>query len=300
MERARRSSIAEQTLHESRLDEIVLFVEKTDSIESQRAIAKSVKRSKGTGTVCGGFVMIVVMLVLAASIPGGLVFRLVLLAIGLFGGIRVIRLGMRQKSAAPDITFSQSAQQLCERFYGKTLLQGEKFPSDREDMILEICEVLPVPVIEKYQVSGWSTYGDPNSPKPPPQGIACSKCGKDLGTSDGETRYISVCDYCGTAVCTVCTDALLANLCPTCGCATGGWQWLAMRWNRLRRALGEIDSSEDMALSLEVEQAPRPETGAFDLFVRVQVGSGRELLFHNVAFHFGGGWLLCSPEPIVV
>lgn len=149
-----------------------------------------------------------------APAAGGL-----LLVVLVIGSLWPFYSGIRRSFRAREVQRAASLESLCEQFYTTALREDY---DDKADLLVDVCQFLPVPVLERYRQNGWLAYSYSEG-KPPPGSMACAKCGKKGGKGEQEAIYLNSCKHCGTTLCPTCEDWTLQDLCPTCGEATGGW-----------------------------------------------------------------------------
>jgi hypothetical protein len=322
-------------LIEKRVGDLVKYLGEPDGLKKQAEGITEIKRSKALGNF--GIAIVLIVLGALASIygiadvfggkklPMGVLF-LIGGPIMLLGGVYMVFSSLARAATASQVTFETDLERLCRAFYSNVFCKKTTDFGSKNDQIVDVCQFIPVPVLENYRKSGWDTFIGKAKPRSGGQPIVCAWCQKKADRS--ETHYTSVpvptqygeehrsqesaetqnlignlylkCQGCGNTVCYECAAYLepktLRFLCPVCGKATNGWDGLADRWMNLRYSMTTQDVDFSLS-SVSVEKAPRFDQRIVDVIIHLSGLPFGALSISNVAFKIEDKWFLATPEP---
>lgn len=324
-------------LLENRIPGIIGFFELSESLMKQSEGVAQIKKSKALGNF--GIAIVAIVLGALASIygiadvlggkklPMGVLF-LIGGPIAVLGGVYMVFSSLGRAATGSQITFETDLEKLCSAFYSNVFCKKTTDFGSKDDQIVDVCQFIPVPILENYRKSGWDTLIGKAKPRPGGQPVECARCHKRAEHS--ETHYTSIpvstkyreefkhqesaetqnliknlylkCQGCGSVVCYECVAYSAPKtqrfLCPVCGKATKGWDGLASRWMNLRYS--KTDQNVDFLLSsVVVDKVPRSDRRIVDVTIHLSGTPFETLTLSNVAFNIGDKWFLASPEPIL-
>jgi hypothetical protein len=322
---------------ENRIPEIIGFFDLPDSLTKQSEGVTQIKKSKALGNF--GIAIVLIVLGALASIygiadvfggkklPMGVLF-LIGGPIMVLGGVYMVFSSTARAATASQVSFATDVETLCRTFYTNALCKKTTDFGSKDDQIVDVCQFIPVPILENYRKSGWDILIGKSKPRSGAQPIGCTQCQKKADHS--ETHYTSIpvstkyreehrsqepaetqnliknlylkCQSCGSVVCYECVAYAAPRarrfLCPICGKATNGWDGLANRWMNLRHS--KTDQDVDFSLSsVVVDQVPRSDRRIVDVTIHLSATPFGTLVLSNVAFNVEDKWFLASPEPIL-
>lgn len=324
-------------LIENRIPEIVGFFDLSESLRKQSEVVTQIKKSKALGNL--GIAIVAIVLGALASIYGiadvfgGKTLPLgVLFLIGgpimVLGGVYMVFSSTARATTAAQVSFGTNLEELCQTFYANVYCKKNTDFGGKDDQIVDVCQFIPVPILENYRKSGWDTFIGKSKPRSGAQPIECIQCQKKADHS--ETHYTPVpvstkyregyrsqepaetqnlinslylkCQSCGSVVCYECVAYSAPKtqrfLCPFCGKATNGWDGLAGRWMNLRYS--KTDQDVDFSLSsVAVDRVPRSDRRIVDVTIHLSGAPFGKLSLSNVAFNVEGKWFLATPEPLI-
>lgn len=324
-------------LIENRIPDITVFFDRSASITKQSEGITQIKRSKALGNF-GIAIVLIVFGALAAvygiadvfggkKLPMGVLF-LIGGPIGVLGGVYMVLSSLGRAATASQVNFETDLERLCQIFYSNVFCKKTTDFGSKDDQIVDVCQFIPVPILENYKKSGWDTFIGKPKPRSGGHSIECARCPKKADHS--ETHYTSIpvstkyseeyrsqepaetqdliknlylkCQLCGSAVCYECVaysaPKTLRFLCPVCGKATNGWDGLASRWMNLRYS--KTDQDVDFSLSsVVVDKVPRSDRRIVDMTIHLSGTPFGKLSLSNVAFNIEDKWFLATPEPLV-
>lgn len=324
-------------LIENRIPDITVFFDRSESITKQSEGITQIKRSKALGNF-GIAIVLIVFGALAAvygiadvfggkKLPMGVLF-LIGGPIGVLGGVYMVLSSLGRAATASQVNFETDIERLCQIFYSNVFCKKTTDFGSKDDQIVDVCQFIPVPILENYKKSGWDTFIGKPKPRSGGHSIECVRCHKKADHS--ETHYTSIpvstkyseeyrsqepaetqdliknlylkCQLCGSAVCYECVaysaPKTLRFLCPVCGKATNGWDGLASRWMNLRYS--KTDQDVDFSLSsVVVDKVPRSDRRIIDMTIHLSGTPFGKLSLSNVAFNIEDKWFLATPEPLV-
>jgi len=324
-------------LIENRISQIIGFFDFSESMTKQSEGVTQIKKSKALGNF-GIAIVLIVLGVLAsiygiADVFGGKKLPMgVLFLIGgpimVLGGVYMVFSSTARAAIASHVNFATDLEELCRTFYANVLCKKATDFGSKDDQIVDVCQFIPLPILENYRKSGWDIFIDKSKPRSGAQPIGCTQCQKKADHS--ETHYTSIpvstkyseeyrskepsetqnliktlylkCQGCGSVVCYECVAYSVPKtqrfLCPVCGKATNGWDGLASRWMNLRYS--KADQDVDFSLSsVVVDKAPRSDRRIVDVTIHLSGTPFGRLPLSNVAFNVEGKWFLATPEPLV-
>lgn len=324
-------------LIDNRIPDIISFFDRSESITKQAEGITQIKKSKALGNF-GIAIVLVVLGALAsiygiADVFGGKKLPLgVLFLIGgpimLLGGVYMVFSSLGRAAIASQVIFETDLEKLCRTFYANVFCKKTTDFGSKDDQIVDVCQFIPVPILENYRNSGWDTFIGKPKHRSGGQPIECAQCHKKSDNSEAHYTSIPVstkfreefrheepaetqnlinnlylkCQDCGTVFCYECvgysSPKELRYICPVCSKATNGWGGLADRWMNLRYSM----AGEDVDFTLtgvELEQTPRSDARIVDVNIRLAGTPFGRLTLSNVAFHIGGKWFLATPEPVL-
>lgn len=322
---------------ENRIPDITAFLDHSESITKQSDGITQIKKSKALGNF--GIAIVLIVLGALASIygiadvfggkklPMGVLF-LIGGPIMLLGGVYMVFSSLDRAATASKVIFETDLERLCQIFYSNVFCKKTTDFGSKDDQIVNVCQFIPVPILENYKKSGWDTFIGKPKPRSGGHSIECALCHKKADHS--EIHYTSIpvstkfseeyrsqepaetqdliknlylkCQLCGSAVCYECVAYSVPKtqrfLCPVCGKATNGWDGLADRWMNLRYT--KTDQDVDFSLSsVVVDKVPRSDQRIVDVMIHLSGAPFGKLTLSNVAFNIDGKWFPASPEPIL-
>lgn len=311
-------------LIENRIPEIIRFFDPSESLTKQSEGVAQVKKSKALGNF--GIAIGLIVLGSLASIygvadvfggyrlPMGIIF-LIGGPIMVLGGVCMAFASTARVATASQVNFDTNLEELCRIFYANVFCKKTTDFGSKDDQIVDVCQFIPVPILENYRKSGWDTFIGKSKPRSGAQPIECTQCHKKADHSgtdytsipvstnyrDIKTLYLK-CQGCGSVVCYECVAYSAPKtqrfLCPVCGKATNGWDGLASRWMNLRYS--KTDQDVDFSLSsVVVDKVPRSDRRIVDVTIHLSGAPFGKLTLSNVAFNIEDKWFLASPEPIL-
>lgn len=324
-------------LIENRITKIIEFFDLSESLTKQSEGVTQIKKSKALGNF-GIAIVLIVLGALAAiygiadvfggkQLPMGVLF-LIGGPIMVLGGVYMVFSSTARAATASQVSFVTDLETLCRTFYTNAFCKKTTDFGSKDDQIVDVCQFIPVPILENYRESGWDIFIAKSKPRSGAKPIGCTQCQKKADHS--ETHYTSIpvstkyseeyrsqepaetqdlikslylkCQLCGSIVCYECV-AYSAHktqrfLCPVCGKATNGWDGLASRWMNLRYS--KTDQDVDFSLSsVVVDKAPRSDRRIVDITIHLSGAPFGRLCLSNVALNVEGKWFLATPEPVL-
>jgi hypothetical protein len=333
----RRRKCMSNELIEKRIEKSIRFFDEPNALQKQTEGIAAIKKMKAHSSIMSGILLFVLVglggmiygiadIFGGATLPMGFIFFIGGLIVTIWIGPRSISRGIKNNSASSIFTFATDIETLCRDFYYNVFCKKTTGITDKDDQIIEVCQYIPLPVLEIYKNSGWDAFITRTESKGEGQPLECSICHKESAHSEAYTGMIPIsaelsksssykesletqklinglylkCQYCGAVFCYICIETERQQehcfLCPACGMATNGWKGLAKRWMSLR----ESSNKEDVDFSLtdiHVEKTPCSDPRIFDISIRLKSPEFGDLLLYNVAFNIKGKWFLASPEP---
>jgi hypothetical protein len=324
-------------LIERKVGDLVKYLGDPEGLKKQAEGITQIKKSKALGNL--GIAIVLIVLGALASIygiadvfggkklPMGVLF-LIGGPMGVLGGAYMVFSSSARAATASQVSFSTDLEQLCRTLYANVFCKKTTDFGSKDDQIVDVCQFIPVPVLENYRKSGWDTFIGKSKPRSGAQPIECSQCQKKADHS--ETHYTSIpvstkyrevyrsqepaetqnliktlylkCQGCGSLVCYECVAYSAPKtqrfLCPVCGKATNGWDGLASRWMNLRYSKTDQDVEFSLS-SVVIEEQPRSDQRIVDVMIRLSGTPFGTLTLSNVALNVDGNWFLASPEPIL-
>lgn len=318
-------------LIESRLSEILRFLEAPDAMKKQRDGLVQMKKSKAYGNMGISVVVFVI---------GILCFRWGLSALFFWGGLLIAGFGviffilnLYGVAVASQFTFRKDLVETCTYFYYNTFCLKTTDFIGKSDQIVDVCEVIPLPVLNAYKKSGWDKFLGTDKPRASGYGkstpIECARCQKKSADSMESSYDVPIltkyreefrsketaetqdliknlflkCKACGSIFCYEClgymADQTSRFLCPVCGKATNGWGGLADRWMNLRYICAPDQDVDFSISSVHIDQSPRTDSRIVDVAIHLEGTPFGSLSLSNVALDIGGKWFLASPEPLL-
>lgn len=324
-------------LIENRIPKIIEFFDLSESLKKQSEGVTQIKKSKALGNF--GIAIVLIVLGALASIygiadvfggkklPMGVLF-LIGGPIMVLGGVYMVFSSTSRAATSSQVNFATDLETLCRTFYTNAFCKKTTDFGSKDDQIVDVCQFIPVPILENYRKSGWDTFIGKSKPRSEALPIECSQCQKKADHS--ETHYTSIpvstkyseeyrseepaetqnlinslylkCQGCSSVVCYECVAYSAPKtqrlLCPVCGNATNGWDGLASRWMNLRYS--KTDQDVDFSISsVDIEELPRSEQRLVDVTIRLSGTPFGTLTLSNVALYIDRKWFLASPEPII-
>lgn len=324
-------------LIEKQVGDVLKYLSDPEGMTKQAEGITQLKKSKALGNL--GIAIVLIVLGALASIygiadvfggkklPMGVLF-LIGGPIMVLGGIYMVFSSSARAATASQVDFATDLEELCRRFYTNVFCKKTTDFGSKDDQIVDVCQFIPVPILENYRKSGWDIFISKSKPRSGAQPMGCTQCQKKA--DHAETHYASIpvstkfreeyrnqepaetqnlikniylkCQSCGSIVCYECVAYAAPKtgrfLCPICGKATNGWDGLANRWMNLRYS--KTDQDIDFSLSsVVVDKKPRSDQRIVDVMIRLNGAPFGTLALSNVAFNVDGKWFLASPEPIL-
>jgi len=324
-------------LIEKRVGDLVKYLGDPEGLKKQAEGITQIKKSKALGNL--GIAIVLIVLGALASIygiadifggkklPMGVLF-LIGGPIMVLGGVYMVFSSTARAATASQVSFATDLEELCRTFYANVLCKKATDFGSKDDQIVDVCQFIPVPILENYRKSGWNIFIGKSKPRSGAQPIGCTQCQKKADHSETHYTFIPVstkyreeyrsqesaetqnliktlylkCQDCGSVVCYECVAYSAPKtqrfLCPACGKATNGWDGLASRWMNLRYS--KTDQEVDFSLSsVVVDKAPRSDRRIVDVTIHLSGTPFGKLSLANVVFNVDGKWFLATPEPIL-
>ena len=313
---------------ESQLSEILRFFETPDAMKKQNDGIIQIKKSKGYGNIGISVVLFVLGALLMIWGGRGLYFWGGLLMAG--SSVIFFFLSLVRVAKASQVTLDTDLVKTCSKFYSNAFCRKTSDFGAKDDQIVDVCEVIPVPVLDDYKKSGWLKFLETDKPISDKSiFIECTHCQKKSWDSREAFQDIPVstkyreeyqsketaetqnliknlflkCEACGSVICYECLGYRVGKmsrfLCPVCGKATNGWSGLASRWMGLRNMCAPDQDVDFSISSLHADQSPRLDPRIVDVTIRLEGAPFGSLSLSNVALDIGGKWFLASPEPLL-
>lgn len=268
------------------VSDVVCYLESPGYIAEHAEFVARFTRSKAAGNM--GFAVLVLVMGVGASAYGiADVFGGYLLPMGvlfLLGGPLLIVVGIvvAARSLAGYLTASRrrpasSVQDACARFYQQAFCKASGDFESKEDQVIRVCHLFPVPVLKAYEVEGgWSALAArweqcrrdaiESAREACLERVQCVKCAKELkglwtSGKHGMANDLSasMCDTCGATVCSGCLGHA-SKACPRCQSDMVGGFWNAKSLRRLVQA-PEVKVKIDKDLEIRVaSRERRPES----------------------------------------
>lgn len=324
-------------LLDSRVEECLAFLEARDGLARQAQGVAGIKKTKALGNF--GIAIVMLLLGILASgygaadvigkeiLPMGPLF-LIWGPIMVLGGAYMIFSSLARAATASQIEFQTDVEQLCRDFYSSVFCKKTTDFGTKDDQIVDVCQAIPVPVLEMYRTRGWDALLGKQKGWSESRPIECSRCQKKAEHS--ETHYTSIpistkyreefrdeepaetqglignlylrCQSCGIVTCYECvaysTPKHQRFLCPSCGKGANGWDGLANRWMNVRYAITDQDTDFSLS-SVTVDTEPRLADRVLDVTIHLSGSPFGNLSLKNIAFHVEGRWFLATPEPVL-
>ena len=242
-------------------------------------------------------------------------------------------LSLVRVAKASQVTLDTDLVKTCSKFYSNAFCRKTSDFGAKDDQIVDVCEVIPLPVLNAYKKSGWDKFLGTDKPRASGYGkstpIECARCQKKSADSMESSYDVPIltkyreefrsketaetqdliknlflkCEVCGSVICYEClgymADQTSRFLCPVCGKATNGWSGLASRWMGLRNIRAPDQDVDFSISSLHVDQSPRTDSRIVDVAIHLEGTPFGSLSLSNVALDIGGKWFLASPEPLL-
>lgn len=324
-------------LIENCISEIIGFFDRSESMTKQSEGVTQIKKSKALGNL--GIAIVLIVLGALASIygiadvfggkklPMGVLF-LIGGPIMVLGGVYMVLSSLGRAATAAQVQFETDLEKLCQAFYSNVFCKKTTDFGSKDDQIVDVCQFIPVPVLENYRKSGWETLIGKPKARSEGQPVECAQCHKK--SEHSENHYTSIpistkynekfrheepvetqnliknlylmCQNCNSAICYECVaysgPKTQRFLCPVCGKATNGWDGLASRWMNLRYSM--TDQDVDFSLSsVVIDKVPRSDRRIVDVTINLSGTPFGKLTLFNIALNIDDKWFLASPEPIL-
>jgi hypothetical protein len=183
-------------LIEKCIPELTSFFGASESLKKQSEGVTQIKKSKALGNL--GIAIVLIVLGALASIygiadvfggkklPMGVMF-LIGGPIMVLGGVYMVFSSSARAATASQVSFATDLEQLCRIFYANVFCKKTTDFGSKDDQIVDVCQFIPVPILENYRKSGWDTFIGKSKPRSGAQPIKCSQCQKK--TDHSETHY---------------------------------------------------------------------------------------------------------------
>jgi hypothetical protein len=282
-----RSITMKDVLIEKQVGDLVKYLGTPEGLKKQAEGITQIKKSRALRNL--GIAIVLIVLGALASVygiadvfggkklPMGVLF-LIGGPIMVLGGVYMVSSSTVRAATASQVSFAADLEELCRTFYANVFCKKTTDFRSKDDQIVDVCEYIPVTILENYRKSGWDIFIGESKPYSGAQPIECNRCQKKADHSEThdtsipvskyheEYQYISQenaetqnliktlylkCQGCGSVVCYECVTYSAPKtqrfLCPVCGRATKGWNGLASRWMNLRYS--KTDQDVDFSLS---------------------------------------------------
>lgn len=315
-------------LIENHIDDIIRYLSDPDGLKKQTEGIIKIKRSKAFKNLWLGIVALIIGIVAIILNSFSRTWLLLVSLLFILLGCYVVITSMIRASRAPSFKFATDLQELCKTFYFNALCKNPGDLGSKDDHIVDVCQFIPVPVLENYATEGWDMFIASPRPRSASNPLVCTLCSKKAehrkayftslpintklreeyrNKEDEETKnliktlYLK-CKICGKEFCYECLGYTTYKgyrfICPACGKATNGWKGLGYRWTNLRNAISEKNIDFTLS-SVIIEKTPRPDSRVFDLVITLNGQPFSPIHLTNVAINIGEYWFLATPEYLI-